>query len=185
MTTIKLSDYDKLIGNSNADVKKKIINKYDKLLYKHIDKKRSINMINDELHDNTISTKLEHSINMYSIVDVLKHQYNDHWIVDIYKDTLDDIVYMLTKKDLLDYIKKHKDNIKDIPYIMHDIQKQYNKKNKIQIQVCDDDNDSGYICPKCKGNKCTVKELQIRKADEPPTIYTTCRNCGNTEIEEL
>lgn len=34
-------------------------------------------------------------------------------------------------------------------------------------------------CGKCKENKCTYYQLQIRSSDEPMTTFVTCVNCGN------
>jgi DNA-directed RNA polymerase subunit M/transcription elongation factor TFIIS len=36
-----------------------------------------------------------------------------------------------------------------------------------------------FKCRKCKNNKCVFKELQLRSADEPMTLFITCLNCGN------
>lgn len=35
-----------------------------------------------------------------------------------------------------------------------------------------------YTCGRCKKNKCSFYELQIRSGDEPSTIFVTCLNCG-------
>ena len=36
-----------------------------------------------------------------------------------------------------------------------------------------------YKCGKCKSNKTTYTQIQIRRADEPMTTFVTCLNCGN------
>ena len=36
-----------------------------------------------------------------------------------------------------------------------------------------------YKCGKCKKNKCTYYQLQIRSGDEPMTTFITCVECGN------
>ena len=36
-----------------------------------------------------------------------------------------------------------------------------------------------YKCGKCKKNRCTYYQLQIRSGDEPMTTFITCVECGN------
>ena len=36
-----------------------------------------------------------------------------------------------------------------------------------------------YKCGKCKSNRTTYTQIQIRRADEPMTTFVTCLNCGN------
>ena len=36
-----------------------------------------------------------------------------------------------------------------------------------------------FTCRKCKSNKCTDMQLQLRSADEPMTTFVTCLSCGN------
>lgn len=35
-----------------------------------------------------------------------------------------------------------------------------------------------FICGKCKMNKCSYSQAQIRSADEPMTTFVKCLNCG-------
>jgi transcription elongation factor S-II len=36
-----------------------------------------------------------------------------------------------------------------------------------------------FTCRKCKSNKCTFYQQQIRSADEPMTTFVQCLDCGN------
>ena len=36
-----------------------------------------------------------------------------------------------------------------------------------------------FTCRKCKSNKCTFYQQQVRSADESMTTYVTCISCGN------
>lgn len=38
---------------------------------------------------------------------------------------------------------------------------------------------TAYTCNKCKKNRCTVEMSQTRSADEPMTVFITCKHCGN------
>jgi DNA-directed RNA polymerase subunit M/transcription elongation factor TFIIS len=38
---------------------------------------------------------------------------------------------------------------------------------------------SQFKCGKCKKRECVYKELQVRSADEPMTLFITCLNCGH------
>ncbi len=37
-----------------------------------------------------------------------------------------------------------------------------------------------FTCPKCKGKKCTFREVQTRSCDESATIFVDCVDCGNS-----
>lgn len=36
-----------------------------------------------------------------------------------------------------------------------------------------------FKCGRCKKRECIYRELQLRSADEPMTVFVTCTNCGN------
>lgn len=36
-----------------------------------------------------------------------------------------------------------------------------------------------FKCGKCKKRECSYREVQLRSADEPMTLFITCINCGN------
>lgn len=36
-----------------------------------------------------------------------------------------------------------------------------------------------FTCGKCKGTRCSYRELQTRSADEPMTVFLRCLDCGN------
>lgn len=36
-----------------------------------------------------------------------------------------------------------------------------------------------FTCKRCKKNNCTYYEMQTRSADEPMTIFVTCKECAN------
>lgn len=36
-----------------------------------------------------------------------------------------------------------------------------------------------FKCSRCRQNKCTFREIQLRSADEPMTVFIACLNCGH------
>ncbi|AMN84804.1 transcription factor S-II-related protein [Faustovirus] len=47
------------------------------------------------------------------------------------------------------------------------------KEQKIELKIC-----KAYVCPKCKKNETTYREVQTRAADEPGTFFIECVGCG-------
>ena len=50
-------------------------------------------------------------------------------------------------------------------------------KNKFETKLVA--STDAFTCRKCKGNQCTVYQLQTRSSDESMTCYITCCHCGN------
>jgi len=49
------------------------------------------------------------------------------------------------------------------------------KEQKIELKIC-----KAYVCPKCKKNETTYREVQTRSADEPGTFFIECVSCGHS-----
>jgi transcription elongation factor S-II len=47
------------------------------------------------------------------------------------------------------------------------------KEQKVELKVCE-----AYVCPKCKNNKTTYREVQTRAADEAGTFFIECVTCS-------
>ncbi|QJX71649.1 transcription elongation factor A protein [Faustovirus] len=47
------------------------------------------------------------------------------------------------------------------------------KEQKIELKIC-----KAYVCPKCKKNETTYREVQTRAADEAGTFFIECVTCG-------
>lgn len=53
------------------------------------------------------------------------------------------------------------------------------KKQKEEMRMSDIGVSSAFECEKCKKNKCSIVEKQIRSGDEPATAFITCLECGH------
>ena len=50
-------------------------------------------------------------------------------------------------------------------------------KNKFEVNMSA--GTDVFTCRKCKGNKCTYYQQQLKSADEPMTTFVQCLDCGN------
>jgi len=66
------------------------------------------------------------------------------------------------------------------PECNKDIMDLYNKRLKEKIEK---KYSTMYTCNRCKSNKCSIKEQQIRRFDEGKTVFITCSNCQHVYIE--
>jgi len=52
------------------------------------------------------------------------------------------------------------------------------KRDKTKYEVNMSASTDLFTCRKCKGNKCTYYQQQIKSADEPMTTFVQCLDCG-------
>ena len=107
---------------------------------------------------------------------------------NIYDSKSDEILCILSNKNLMyivQAIKKGNIDPKKIAFMkpadlnpekFKDIIK---KKQVEEMRIEDKGSTSTFKCEKCKKNKCSVVEKQIRAGDEPATLFITCLECGN------
>lgn len=54
------------------------------------------------------------------------------------------------------------------------------RKRNMMVVRCEDEEETGlYKCAKCKSKNTSFVTLQTRSADEPMTIFITCKQCDN------
>ena len=53
------------------------------------------------------------------------------------------------------------------------------KKRELNMMLSEKKGSTAFECKKCKKNKCSIIEKQVRSADEPATQFITCLECGN------
>ena len=107
---------------------------------------------------------------------------------NIYESKADEILCILNNKNLMHIIqaiKKGNIDPKNLAFMkpadlnpekFKDIIK---KKQVEEMRIKDKGSTSTFECKKCKKNKCSVVEKQIRAADEPATLFITCLECGH------
>lgn len=53
------------------------------------------------------------------------------------------------------------------------------KRNEVVFEEKPEAMTDKFKCGKCKKRECSYREVQLRSADEPMTLFITCINCGN------
>lgn len=134
-----------------------------------------------------IATDIENSIYNFS-VNYAEDNGTPFLLDNIYESKFDEIICILTNKNLeyiIQAIKKNKIDPKKIAFMKPEelnFEKYSDliKKKEIDRMRMENANVStAFECKKCKKNKCSVIERQIRSGDEPATLFITCLECGN------
>ena len=149
--------------------------------------------LNDIIENEKMSSNLEKGIFNYSLKEsnnkkVVK-KWDNPYFVQIYTDRLRSIIYNLNKNDvLLEQLKHETIKAQDIAFMTHYemspekwktmlLLKSIKDKGKFETNI--EASTDTFKCRKCKGNKTTYYQLQIRSADEPATTFINCIDCGN------
>jgi DNA-directed RNA polymerase subunit M/transcription elongation factor TFIIS len=155
-------------------------------------------MINKHIRDNTfnelrkkfgdnISKDIEQSI--YNFSEKYSEDNGTPFLIEnIYNTKSEEILCLLNNKNLMyiiQAINKGKINPKKIGFMklselnpdkFSDIIK---KKEVEQLRLKDKGATTAFECKKCKKNKCSIIEKQVRSGDEPATAFITCLECGH------
>jgi DNA-directed RNA polymerase subunit M/transcription elongation factor TFIIS len=147
-------------------------------IYKIIDNKIKATNIERSIYNKTIDESIEKTI-------IKKWTY--YLFVQLYLDRLKYVYFILQNKNIVNKINEGTIKSYELAYKTH--QELYpekwesqieNKKQRIEnkyfpkIEASTD----AYTCRKCKTNRCTYYQVQIRSADEPMTTFVTCVDCG-------
>jgi len=54
-----------------------------------------------------------------------------------------------------------------------------NKRDKCKYETVVEASTDTFICRKCRSNKTTYYQIQLRSSDEPMTTFVSCIDCGN------
>lgn len=103
-------------------------------------------------------------------------------IESIYETKLEELINALTKNS---EIIKSEEDAKKIAFLKPEelnpdnYEKLLKKKELEEYKKNDVKSSSAFKCSKCKKNKCSVTQKQIRAGDEPATVFVTCLECGH------
>jgi DNA-directed RNA polymerase subunit M/transcription elongation factor TFIIS len=136
----------------------------------------------DIINDNTILSEIKVAYENYS-KDLSENNNVPSLLDNIYNDKVEELVKaLLTNYGLLSMITSKKMNISTLPYLSIDIlfplkyQKilQTKENNKLLVKGSD-----AFKCERCGKSNSQVTQKQTRAADEAPTTFVTCNECGH------
>jgi transcription elongation factor S-II len=115
-------------------------------------------------------------------------KWDNPYFVQIYLDRLRSIFTNLNNPTLLEQLNGGSIKAHTIAFMTHQelrpdkwdeliTAKSKRDKNKFETNL--EAATDTFTCRKCKSNKCTYMQLQLRSADEPMTTFVTCLSCGN------
>ena len=152
------------------------------------------NKLNDIIDNDKMSSNMEKGIFNYSLKEAgnkkVVKKWDNPYFVQIYMDRLRSILYNLTKLGsvLLEQLKNDSIKAQDVAFMTHYemspekwktmlLLKSVKDKGKFETNI--EASTDTFTCRKCRGNKTTYYQLQIRSADEPATTFINCIDCGN------
>jgi transcription elongation factor S-II len=115
-------------------------------------------------------------------------KWDNPYFVQIYIDRLRSIFTNLNNPIILEQLNSGSIKAHTIAFMTHQemrpekwdeliTAKSKRDKNKFETNL--EAATDTFTCRKCKSNKCTYMQLQLRSADEPMTTFVTCLSCGN------
>jgi DNA-directed RNA polymerase subunit M/transcription elongation factor TFIIS len=137
----------------------------------------------------TISKDIEESIYKFSL-DYAESNNTPFLLENIYISKAEEL-YCLLNNNLQLTIKAINDKKIDPKKIANIRQNELNillsskqyvdviKKRELNMMLSETKGSTAFECKKCKKNKCSIIEKQVRSADEPATQFITCLECGH------
>ena len=143
------------------------------------------------LHNEKNSSNLEKGVFNYALKEAeyrkVVKKWDNKFFVQIYLDRLRSIFTNL-KGEVLQQINDGTMKPHVIAFMTHQELSPDKWDEMIKAKIIRDKNKfettiaastDTFTCRKCKGNQCTVYQLQTRSSDESMTCYITCCHCGN------
>lgn len=147
----------------------------------------------DEILSNVKNSKnLEKGVFNYSLKEAeyrkIIKKWDNNQFVQIYINHLRSIMVNLKNPVILEQINDGTIKSHTVAFMTHQemkpdrwaaliAKKIIKDKNKFETNI--EAATDTFKCRKCKSNKCTYYQVQIRSADEPMTTFITCLECGN------
>lgn len=138
------------------------------------------------------STNLEKGIFNFALNEAKNRKVVKKWdnpyFVQIYLDRLRSIFTNLNNPTLLEQLNVGNIKAHTIAFMTHqelrpdkwdELIRAKSKRDKNKFETNLEAATDTFTCRKCKSNKCTYMQLQLRSADEPMTTFVTCLSCGN------
>jgi transcription elongation factor S-II len=148
--------------------------------------------LDEILHNEKNSINLERGIFNFALGEAKNRKVVKKWdnpyFVQIYVDRLRSIFTNLNNPNLLEQINSSAIKAHTIAFMTHQEMRPDKWDELITAKSKRDQNKfennmeaatDTFTCRKCKSNKCTYMQLQLRSADEPMTTFVTCLSCGN------
>jgi transcription elongation factor S-II len=147
--------------------------------------------IDEKLNNEKNSSNLEKGIFNYTLKEADQHKIIKKWdnkyFIQIYLDRLR-TVYTNLNDNIIDQITSGAIKPHIVAFMTHQElnpdkwaalidAKSKRDANKFEANLVA--STDTFTCRKCKSNKCTFYQQQVRSADEPMTTYVTCISCGN------
>uniref|UniRef100_A0A6C0DJD9 TFIIS-type domain-containing protein n=1 Tax=viral metagenome TaxID=1070528 RepID=A0A6C0DJD9_9ZZZZ len=148
--------------------------------------------LNELIQNEKQSMNLEKGIFNYSLNEAKNRKIVKKWdnpyFIQIYVDRLRSIFINIKNPILLEQLQSGTLKSHSIAFMSHQEMAPDKWQHLIEIKSKRDMNKfesnleaatDTFTCRKCKSNKCTYYQQQVRSADEPMTTFVQCISCGN------
>jgi transcription elongation factor S-II len=148
--------------------------------------------LNEIILNEKQSMNLEKGIFNYSLNEAKNRKIVKKWdnpyFIQIYVDRLRSIFTNIKNPNLLEQLRAGTTKAHSIAFMTHQEMNLEKWEQLIEIKSKRDMNKfesnleaatDTFTCRKCKSNKCTYYQQQVRSADEPMTTFVQCISCGN------
>jgi len=148
--------------------------------------------LNEIIQNDKHSINLEKGIFNFALNEAKNRKIVKKWdnpyFVQIYIDRLRTIFINIKNPKLLEQLQSGSIKAHSIAFMTHQEmypdkwQQLIEAKSKRDMNKFESNLEAAtdtFTCRKCKSNKCTYYQQQVRSADEPMTTFVQCISCGN------
>jgi transcription elongation factor S-II len=148
--------------------------------------------LNEIIQNDKLTINLEKGIFNFALNEAKNRKIVKKWdnpyFVQIYIDRLRTIFINIKNPKLLEQLQSGSIKAHSIAFMTHQEmypdkwQQLIEAKSKRDMNKFESNLEAAtdtFTCRKCKSNKCTYYQQQVRSADEPMTTFVQCISCGN------